>query len=426
MMKRIIRLILPSFLIDWYHFLLAFLGAIFYFSPSKDIKVIGITGTNGKSTVVELATKILEEAGYKVASLSSIRFKIGEKEQPNLLKMTMPGRFQIQKFLRKAVNSACDYAILEVTSEGIRQYRHKFIDFNVAVFTNLSPEHIESHGSFEKYREAKGKLFQATKNCHIINLDDENAKYFLQFPANKKYGYTLSDKKKAENKQELFLVRCSLFSSGPDGISFEIQNSKFNLKLLGEFNISNALAAICISLTQNISLETCKSALEKIKGIPGRMESIISESFKVFVDYAFTPVALEKVYQTLVNNYKLPTAKLICVLGAAGGGRDKWKRPILGEIAAKYCSEIIITNEDPYDEEPMKIIEDVSKGTGEKTKKILDRRDAISYALKSAQSGDVIIITGKGCEPWICVAGGKKIPWDDRKVAKEEFSRLNL
>ena len=427
MLKRIIKLILPPFAIRGYHFMLALLGAVFYFSPSRKIIVIGITGTNGKSTVVELATKILEEAGYKVASLSSISFRIGEKEEPNLLKMTMPGRFQIQRFLRQAVNSGCKYAVLEVTSEGIKQYRHKFIDFNSAVFTNLSPEHIEAHGSFEKYREAKGKLFQAAKKIHIINLDDENADYFLQFPASKKYGYTIKNKEPAiENRQKFFIILCPLFNSGPDGVNFEAQGTKFNLKLIGEFNISNALAAICVGLTQNISLETCQKALEKIEGIPGRMELVISDPFKVFVDYAFTPAALEKVYQGLTNNYKLKTNKLICVLGAAGGGRDKWKRSVLGEIAGKYCTEIIVTNEDPYDENPLKIIEDVSSGAGGKAQKILDRREAINYALKNAKPGDSVIITGKGCEPWICVAGGKKIPWDDRRVVKEEFAKLNL
>ena len=191
-MKELIKKFIPDFILSWYHWKLAFLAAVLYGFPSRKLKVIGVTGTNGKSTVVELTTKILEEAGYKVASLSSIRFKIGEKEWQNTLKMTMPGRFKIQKFLRQAVNAGCQYAVLEVTSEGIKQYRHKFINFEAAVFTNLSPEHIEAHGSFENYREAKGKLFKATKKIHIINMDDENAEYFLQFPAAKKLDFFLS------------------------------------------------------------------------------------------------------------------------------------------------------------------------------------------------------------------------------------------
>jgi len=404
-MKEIIKKFIPSFLLDWYHFLLAFLGAVLYRFPSRRLKVIGVTGTNGKTTVVNLATEILEKAGYKVASLSGIKFKIGEKEWGNFLKMTMPGRFKIQKFLRQAVNTRCQYLVLEVTSEGIKQHRHRFIDFDIAVFTNLSPEHIEAHGGFEKYRAAKGELFQLTKGIHIINIDDKNANYFLKFPAKKKYTY------------------------GFDQGDINNKDLQLNLRLIGDFNIYNALSAICVGLSQGVSLDICKRAVEKVEGIPGRMEKVVSQPFKVFVDYAFTPNALEKVYQTLNNlepkTYNLKP-KLICVLGACGGGRDKWKRPVLGEIAGKHCDEVIVTNEDPYDENPTEIIEQVAKGTNNKAKKILDRREAIKEALKLAKEGDVVVITGKGCEPWICVAKGKKIPWDDRKVVREEFEKLNL
>ena len=385
-MVGLIRKFLPKFLISWYHFLLAFLAAILYGFPSRKLKVIGVTGTNGKTTVVELTARVLEEAGFKVAFLSSIRFKINEKEWPNKLKMTMPGRFFIQKFLKQASTAGCQYFILEVTSEGILQHRHRFINFETAVFTNLSPEHIERHGGFENYKKAKGKLFQTAKKIHIINRDDKNTDYFWQFPAEKKFGYKLSDY--------------------PD----------LKIKLLGEFNLYNAAAAISVGLSQGINLEICKKAVEGFEGIPGRMELVISQPFKVFVDYAFTPNALEKVYQAVKPK--------ICVLGAAGGGRDKWKRKVLGEIAGKYCENIIITNEDPYDENPMEIIEQVANGAGPKAKKILDRREAIREALKLANPGDTVIITGKGCEPWICLAGGKKIPWDDRQVVKEEFAKF--
>lgn len=440
-MKYLLKKITPSFLISWYHLILSFSGAIFYGFPSrpallgearlfgtaKKLKVIGVTGTNGKSTVVDLTTRILEEAGYKTASLSSIKFKVGEKEWENALKMTMPGRFIIQKILRQAVNAGCQYAVLEVTSEGIKQHRHCFIDFETAIFTNLTPEHIESHGSFEKYRETKGKLFQIAKKIHILNLDDENIEYFLQFPSEKKYGYGLKTSNQSSSPNFQKIVAKNLQVLG-DGIRFSIDDVEFNLKLLGEFNISNALAAIGVGLSQGVNLETCKKALEKAKGIPGRMEEVISEPFKVFVDYAFTPNALQKVYETLKTLIPKPynlKPKLICVLGAAGGGRDKWKRPVLGEIAAKYCQEIIVTDEDPYDENPEAIINQVAGGAGEKARKILDRREAIRRALRLADEGDVVVITGKGCEPWICIADGKKTPWDDRRVVKEEFLDRN-
>src|SRR3989338_6950219 len=166
-MKQLIKKFIPSFLLCWYHWCLAFLGACLYGFPSRKLKVIGVTGTNGKTTVVIFITKILVE-------------------------MSVPGRFKIENFYRQAVDNKCQYAILEVASEGIKQHRHRFINFDTAVFTNLSLEHIEAHKGFENYRAAKAKLFQAAKNIHVINLDDKNADYFLQFPAKKKIGFTMS------------------------------------------------------------------------------------------------------------------------------------------------------------------------------------------------------------------------------------------
>jgi len=337
--------------------------------------------------------------------------------------MTMPGRLTLQKFLRQAVNEKSDYIVLEVTSEGIKQHRHKFIDFEIAVFTNLTPEHIEAHGSFEKYKETKGELFRAAKKIHILNLDDENKKYFLSFPADKKYGYGLNS---GYQPHGIEYLKAENIQATPKGIGFSVKDISFNLPLLGSFNIYNAIAAICVGLSQGISLETSKSALEKLKVIPGRMEIVISEPFKVFVDYAFTPNALQKAYETLSENskFQIPNSKMVCVLGACGGGRDKWKRPVLGELAAKYCDEVIITNEDPYDEDPMEIINQIAEGAEGKAKTILDRREAIKKALLLAEPGDTVVITGKGCEPCICAAKGKKIPWDDREVVKEELEHI--
>jgi UDP-N-acetylmuramoyl-L-alanyl-D-glutamate--2,6-diaminopimelate ligase len=297
--------------------------------------------------------------------------------------------------------------VLEVTSEGIKQHRHRFINFTAAIFTNLTPEHIESHGGFEKYKAAKGKLFKTCKNIHIINIEDENANYFLQFKANKKYTYGL-------NKGDI-----------------NNKDIRLNLKLPGEFNIYNALAAISLAISQGIKLEIAKKAVEKIENIAGRMEEVISYPFKVIVDYAVTPDALEKAYQTIKNMYSV--SKTICVFGSCGGGRDKWKRPTLGKIAAKYCDNIILTNEDPYDEDPLKIIEDIEKGIVEsenfKSKKveyekILDRKEAIKKSLEIAKNNDIVIITGKGCEPWMCLENNKKIPWNEREIIKEEFRKV--
>jgi len=415
LMKEFIKKFIPSFLIGWYHFLLAFFGALFYRFPGEKMIIIGVTGTKGKSTVVDFCHRIFQEAGFKTASLSSARFKIGLKERPNMLKMTMPGRFHIQKFLREALDNNCQYAILEVTSEGILQHRHRFIDFKTVIFTNLAPEHIERHGSFENYRKAKLKLFKATDKIHIINADDKNAEHFLQFPSEKKYLYCLKNK-----KQEIRIFDKDL------KVIKEIKDIGIKLKLLGDFNIYNALASLCLGISEGINLPSCKATLEKVEQIPGRMEIVIKEPFKVIVDYAHTPDALEQVYQSLKGK------RLIGLLGSAGGGRDKWKRPKMGEIAAAYCSHIILSNEDPYDEDPEKILEEVffgistlkSKKRKVKVFKILDRKEAIKKALKLAEEGDTVVITGKGCEPWMCLANGEKAPWDDRQIVREEFERL--
>jgi UDP-N-acetylmuramoyl-L-alanyl-D-glutamate--2,6-diaminopimelate ligase len=405
-MRKYINLIkkfIPGFVISAYHFALSFIGALYCGFPGKKIKVIGITGTNGKSTVVGMTSQILKEAGYKVASSSSIVFKIGEMEEENKMKMTMPGGLILQKFLKKAVSEKCDYAIIEVTSEGIKQHRHRFINFDVVAITNLTPEHIEAHKGFENYKKAKGELFNASKNIHIINSDDEHKDYFLGFRAKKiiTYGIKSGDLKAEDIK---------LF---PNGSTFKVNQEEFKLKLLCEFNIYNALAAIAIGLSQGVSINTCKEGLSKVEQIAGRMEEVVDN---VFVDYAFTPNALEKVYSFL----KPKEGKLICVLGSCGGGRDKWKRPVLGKIADTYGDIVIVTNEDPYDEDPMGIINQVAEGSP-KAEKILDRREAIKKALQLKEEKDVVVITGKGCEPWICVEHGKKIPWDDREVIKSVY-----
>ncbi|MDD5750263.1 MAG: UDP-N-acetylmuramoyl-L-alanyl-D-glutamate--2,6-diaminopimelate ligase [Candidatus Pacebacteria bacterium] len=430
MIKKIIKKSMPRFIIGWYHFLTAFLGALIYGLPSRKIKVIGITGTNGKTTTANLAAATLEAAGHKVAVASSIKFKIGPDEKENKLKMTMPGRAVLQRFLKQAVKARCDYAILECTSEGVLQHRHKFIRFETMVFTNLSPEHIEHHKGFENYKRAKGEYFKACKNIHIINGDNENSGYFLGFTAKAKYVYGFKDA-----KTDYKTIKAQRIEESKAGLSFEIDGLGFSLPLLGRFNVYNALAAVCVGLSQGVSLEVCQQALSKADGVPGRMEEIISEPFKVIVDYAFTPNALEQVYLALKPQKQ--SGKLVCLLGACGGGRDKWKRPVLGQIAVKYCDEIIITNEDPYDENPMDIINQVAQGAkGEEGGNllparrdvpsflILDRREAIHKALTLAKPGDTVVITGKGCEPWICEANGKKIPWDDRRIAREELAAV--
>ena len=425
-MKKLI----PKFIFRIYHYLLALIGAVVYGFPSRKLIVIGVTGTNGKSTVVDLISQILApQLRGKVASMSSVRFRIGDREQKNILKMTMPGRMKIQKFLKQAIKEDCKYAVLEITSEGIKQFRHKFIDFDAAVFTNLTPEHIEAHKGFENYKKAKGKLFEVLakspkKNLPrgsegtlrgkfaVINIDDDNADYFLNLCKNiKVYKYAI-------DKDTEFT---------PGKINLQIS-------LLGKFNLYNALAAYCAGLGLGIEKNKILDVLKTAKGVPGRMEIVIDKPFRVFVDYAHTPDSLEKAYQTVGNSkFEIRNSNLICVLGSCGGGRDKWKRPEMGKIAGEYCDKIVLTNEDPYDENPDLILRDIESGFSEirnskfeirNLYKIIDRREAINKALSLAKDENTVIITGKGCEPWICVANGKKIAWDDREVVKEEFKKI--
>jgi len=398
MLKKLLKKLIPENLLRCYHLCLAFLGALIYRFPSKKIRIIGVTGTSGKSTVVELISFILQESGLKIASLSSVKFRIGAKEKENRLKMTMPGRFKLQKFLHQAAKEKCQYVMLEVTSEGIKQHRHRFIEFDTAVFTNLSKEHIESHKGFDNYKKAKARLFQSCKKTHIINLDDKNSSFFWQIPAQKKIGYGSAD--------------FSLLPKNP------------NLK--GRFNLYNTAAAAKTALHLGVSPEQCQKALTKFPGIRGRMEIIIKKPFSVIVDYAHTPEQLKQVLKTILSD-KAEGSEIICVLGSAGGGRDKWKRPVLGKVACEYCSQIIITNEDPYDEDPGRILAMIKSGILNSKfqmsnfHEILDRRQAIRKALSLAKSNDTVIITGKGSEPWMCIGGGKKIPWDDREITREEI-----
>jgi len=428
---NILRKIIPQPVLLFYHGFLAYLASFIYGYPSNKMVVIGVTGTSGKSTVINLIGQILEQAGYKVGLTTTFNLKVGKEEKVNKYKMTMLGPFILQKLLKQMLDTGCQYAVIETTSQGIKQYRHLEINYDVGVFTNLSKEHIESHGGYEKYRQVKEKLFKHISKSNkkiingrkiekisVINFDDKEKEHFLKYSMDKKYGYGIKNDRTKEVTRVLKAENIELKYSGSE---FNILGSKFKINLLGKFNILNALSAICVAGSQNINLDVCRKALINIKQIPGRMEIIIDNPFTVIVDYAHTPEQLEKVYKTIRNRQSsIFNHKLICVLGSAGGGRDKWKRPIMGKIAEKYGNEIIITNEDPYDENPEKIIQEIIKGI--KTKrvyKILDRREAIKKALSLAQKGDIVIITGKGCEPWIMSERGKRIPWDDRRIVKE-------
>jgi len=432
-MKKFLKKLIPKFIIKFYHWLLAFLANIFYGFPSRRLTVIGVTGTTGKSTTVNLIAQVLEEAGHQVGLTSTFNYRIGKKENINCSKMTMPGRFALQRMLKKMFTAGCSYAVVETSSEGIAQYRHWGIDYDLAVFTNLSPEHIESHGSFQLYKQAKGKLFQSlsgskrkTEKISVVNLDDQEANYFLNFWADQKWGYT-TNQELVTNNREIKVVTAKNISLESWGSIFVIDDTKFVFNLVGLFNIYNALAAITVGLSLGIPLKTISQGLSRVKEMPGRLQEIDQgQNFKVIVDYAHEPKSLENVYSALA---KTATGKIIAVLGSCGGGRDKARRPVLGKLAAQYADLVIVTNEDPYDEDPQAIIDQVAAGASQVGKqlekdlfKILDRRQAIKKALALAGRDDLVIITGKGAEQCIMSKGGQKIPWDDRQVVTEEIT----
>jgi UDP-N-acetylmuramoyl-L-alanyl-D-glutamate--2,6-diaminopimelate ligase len=429
-LKEIIKKIIPPVVLGWYHKALALVANVFYGFPSNKMVVIGVTGTNGKSTTVHLVAKMFEGAGFKVGSTSTVGFKIADKEWLNKKKMTMLGRFALQKMLRQMVKTGCKYAIIETSSQGVEQFRHLGVNYDVAVFTNLTPEHIEAHGGFENYKKAKGKFFQhltakpkknidgkAVPKTSIVNIDDEHAKYFSEFSADKKYGYSINSSSN---------IRAENIETGSGGFRFTVNGINFKINLPGGFNIYNALAAICVGMSQGLSLDIISKSLEKVSGVPGRMEFIDEgQKFKVLVDYAPEPASMAKLYETVRSvQFLAPGSKIIHVLGSAGGGRDKARRPILGKLAGENSDYVIITNEDPYNEDPMEIINQVAVGAvGEKEGvnlfKILDRGEAIAKAISLAREDDLVIITGKGSEQAICVADNKKIPWDDRAKVRE-------
>ncbi len=399
-----------------YHYIVSFLSAFWYGFPSRDMFVIGVTGTKGKSSTIELINAILEEAGYRTALTNTIRFKIAEKSSPNKYKMSMPGRFFLQKFLSQAYSANCTHVIIEMTSEGVLQHRHKWIDLDALVFTNIAKEHIESHGSFKNYLQAKLKLrdllAQSPKKNKwmIVNNDDKHAVDFLKIKKTLKHSFSLKD--------------AEPYTTTKRGILITINGISMYSPLLGLFNIHNILAAIKIAEIIGIPLETVKKALENCSSIAGRAERVeAGQPFTVIVDYAHTPDSLLKLYTSFKESYK--KSKKICVLGNTGGGRDRWKRPEMGEIADTYCNTIILTNEDPYDEDPRTIVEEMTVGIKKhKPDIIMDRRNAIREALRRARKNDVVLVTGKGTDPYICGPRGNKIPWSDKKVISEELKKL--
>ncbi len=434
-MKKIIKKILPEKLFSKYHQILAFSGHKYYKYPSEKMIIIGVTGTKGKTSTINYIWSVLETAGYKTGIISTANIRIGKKEMMNKYHMTMPGRFIIPELMSKMVKAECKFCIVETTSEGIKQFRHQGINYDILIFTNIYPEHLSSHNnSFDEYRQAKAKIFQELEDLKrktiqnqkvpkiiISNIDDKFGKYFLSFRADEQISYGIKNQAnyRAQNIRE-----------EKSGVYFSVNNKTYQTKILGKFNVYNALPAIAIADLFKINQNKIVKGLKNLEIIPGRMEPIYAgQNFNVYVDYAHEKQSITKIIET-VEKIKKPEAKIVILLGAEGGGRDKTKRPIMGEIAAKEADYVVVSNVDPYEDDPKEILEDIAKSAEKNGKTrdkdlfvIEDRRAGIKKALELAEKDDYVLITGKGAEQSIII-GGKKYDWDDREVVREELDKI--
>ena len=420
-----------------YHYLLAMTGAILCGFPSRKMIVVGVTGTKGKTSAINFIWSTLMAGGLKTGIITTANIRTGDEEVLNKYHMTMPGRFVIQSYIRKMANAGCKYCLIETTSEGIKQFRHIGIDYDMAAFTNLSPEHLPSHGgSFENYKNKKLELFKILSKLQkkkidgkviekvmLANADSEHVKDFLQFSADKKITFGI---------EKLSDLTAKNIIEKADGVSFEVGTQKYEISIPGRFNVYNALPAIAIATLAGVSDENIKKGLKKLFVIPGRMEKInCGQKFTTIVDYAHEKQSMTNVLQTakiIVGG----SGKIIVLLGAEGGGRDKTKRTDMGEISAKLADYVIVSNVDPYDDDPREILESIATVAEKFGKKrntnlfvIEDRREGIKKALTLAKENDVVIITGKGAEQSM-VIGEKRIPWDDRTVVKEELEKIRI
>lgn len=453
--KSILKTLLPKPLLNLRHLFYAWYGAVKYRHPSNEMLVIGVTGTSGKSSTIHFLRQMLEypafaeatagKAGYKVGSLSTVDFYIAGEQKLNDKKMTMLGKMEIQRYLRQMADAGCQIAIVETTSEGYLQYRNRFINYDMMILTNLYPEHIESHGGFENYKKAKLGIFHdvlrgrkkrghkdvghktydtISKVC-IVNSNSQYAEEFLRFNFDESVVFGRADLRSYVISPMSSVIAEDVYTD-KDGLKFTVNQRVFTPALFGSHNTMNILAAMSVLRALDVSWSVIEKAVNELEAPPGRIEFIPEaegKGFKVIVDYAFEPVALSALYQVADL---LKPKHVIHVCGSTGGGRDKARRGPIGKLVGEKADIFIVTDEDPYDEDPMEIIKAVSVGAQEAGKKlgkdlfeILDRKEAIEKALEMAKAGDLVLITGKGSEQAMCVAGGKLIPWDDRKIACE-------
>ena len=391
---------------------LAVIVPYFYDYPSRKMRVIGITGTNGKTTTSYLLREIFKSAGFKVGLIGTIQILIGDESFP--VRNTTPNVIDLQKILLDMLNKKVQVVVMEVSSHALAEHRVAGVEFDTAIFTNLTQDHLDYHLTMENYLRAKTKLFDMVSRrgrkqnkTAIINVDDAASEEILRHCLCKKISYGV------KNFADLRGVKIQL---GIRNLELEINKTKLSLHLTGMFNVYNVLAAFGAATAENIRPDIIKNALENFKSVPGRFERIFSDApFEVIVDYAHTPDGVKNVLETAAQ---IVTGKIITVFGC-GGDRDNSKRPIMGKLAAEFSDVVIVTSDNPRTEDPEKILDEIEVGIGEKIhERIVDRRAAIFRAIELASAGDIVLILGKGHETYQ-ILKDKTIHFDDREVARE-------
>jgi len=398
---------------------IAVLASVFYRHPSKSMKIIGVTGTNGKTTTTYLIDKILTDAGHKTGLIGTIKTRIGDTEFENA--NTTPESLELQHTFKKMLDIGTEYPVMEVSSHAVELMRVAGTEFRTAVFTNLSQDHLDYHGSMTEYRDAKLKFFSRLGNTYgddlsnnrfaIVNVDDEAAGYFVGATTAQVVTYGIEQA--ADIRATNVLVEAS-------GVSYTLESfagkMEFRLRLTGKFNVYNALAATAACLVEGITLQQIKQSLEAVLGVDGRFESVqAGQDFAVIVDYSHTPDSLENALKTVREFAK---GKVYCLVGC-GGDRDRTKRPLMADIAVQYADVAVLTSDNPRTEDPEAILDDMEAGvTGAKGRyvRIADRTEAIRYAVERAEADDVILIAGKGHETYQII-GKTKFHFDDREIA---------
>ncbi len=387
-------------------------------NPQKKMRFIGVTGTNGKTTMTNVIKHILTDNGYKVGLIGTIQNEIGDEVLHT--DNTTPMAFDLMALLDKMYKSGCDYVVMEVSSFGLVQHRIGAIHFEVAVFTNLTQDHLDYHKTMEDYYQAKKMLFDICDKAIICTDDDYGVRLFNEVTC-EKYSYSIKH-------QADFYATDTIIKSNGTQFKYNTSDDSYNIsmKMVGSFNVANVTGVITTCIMEGIPFENIKQSVEKCTGVKGRCEVIpTNRDFSVICDYAHTPDAIENILSS-VKEYT--TGRLICLFGC-GGNRDKAKRPLMCKSALKYADKLIITSDNPRNEEPQSIIDDILTGLQGETEVpydvVVDRIEAIHHAVKTAKAGDIIVLAGKGHEDYQILKNNVHIHLDEREIVADALKELD-